>query len=190
MSITKGTNSYTATAKLSGLDYRTTYIFQCRAGDLVTTATTDEIAIKSMPVFDWSEEDFNFNVPVKMSGVTLDYIVEQGTSGIWTYRKWSSGIAECWGRKSITATINTAWGSLYSSGSLTESNVTLPFAFAEVPCINVTLTCNGAGVFLMVPGAWAPPSTTTTGAFELVRGTSSTASNSYGFNYQVKGRWK
>lgn len=26
-----------------------------------------------------------------------DYIVEQGTSGIWTYRKWNSGIAECWG---------------------------------------------------------------------------------------------
>jgi hypothetical protein len=27
----------------------------------------------------------------------LDAIVEQGTSGIWTYRKWKSGIAECWG---------------------------------------------------------------------------------------------
>lgn len=26
-----------------------------------------------------------------------DYIVEQGTDGIWTYRKWNSGIAECWG---------------------------------------------------------------------------------------------
>lgn len=28
-----------------------------------------------------------------------DYVVEQGTSGIWTYRKWNSGIAECWGRQ-------------------------------------------------------------------------------------------
>lgn len=27
-----------------------------------------------------------------------DYIVEQGTSGIWTYRKWNSGIAELWGK--------------------------------------------------------------------------------------------
>ena len=26
-----------------------------------------------------------------------DYIVEQGTEGIWTWRKWNSGIAECWG---------------------------------------------------------------------------------------------
>ena len=30
-------------------------------------------------------------------GIIGDFIVEQGTSGIWTYRKWHSGIAECWG---------------------------------------------------------------------------------------------
>ena len=28
-----------------------------------------------------------------------DYIVERGTSSIWTYRKWNSGISECWGRQ-------------------------------------------------------------------------------------------
>ena len=28
-----------------------------------------------------------------------DYIVEQGTSGIWAYRKWSSGILEYWGKE-------------------------------------------------------------------------------------------
>ena len=32
-----------------------------------------------------------------------DYIVEQGTSGIWTYRKWNSGVSECW----TTSTLNT-----------------------------------------------------------------------------------
>ena len=25
-----------------------------------------------------------------------DYVVEQGTKSLWTYRKWNSGIAECW----------------------------------------------------------------------------------------------
>lgn len=29
-------------------------------------------------------------------GAKADFIVEQGTDGIWTYRKWNSGIAECW----------------------------------------------------------------------------------------------
>lgn len=33
-----------------------------------------------------------------------DYIVEQGTSGNWTYRKWNSGIAECWGEYKTTIT--------------------------------------------------------------------------------------
>lgn len=40
-----------------------------------------------------------------------DYIVEQGVSGSWTYRKWNSGIAECWGTaKSGTYTNTNSWG--------------------------------------------------------------------------------
>ena len=42
-----------------------------------------------------------------------DYIVEQGTSGIWTYRKWNSGIAECWGVASFTPSSPNTEGSLY-----------------------------------------------------------------------------
>ena len=34
-----------------------------------------------------------------------DYVVEQGTSGIWTYRKWNSGIAECWLTEPIKQTM-------------------------------------------------------------------------------------
>lgn len=43
-----------------------------------------------------------------------DYIVQQGTSGIWTYRKWSSGVAECWGTQTVTNATFAAWGSAYS----------------------------------------------------------------------------
>ena len=28
----------------------------------------------------------------------FDYIINQGTSGIWTFIKYASGIAECWER--------------------------------------------------------------------------------------------
>lgn len=45
-----------------------------------------------------------------------DKVVEQGISGIWAYRKWNSGIVECWGRTSI-------------SGLTTSVN--LPFTFAD-----------------------------------------------------------
>lgn len=37
-----------------------------------------------------------------------DYIVEQGTSGIWTYRKWNSGIGEYWGKEQ-GFTLDTGW---------------------------------------------------------------------------------
>lgn len=30
----------------------------------------------------------------------MDFVVEQGTIGVWTYRKWASGVAECWGQPS------------------------------------------------------------------------------------------
>lgn len=43
-----------------------------------------------------------------------DFVIEQGKSDFWNYRKWNSGIAECWG--TATATINTApkaWGSIF-----------------------------------------------------------------------------
>ena len=37
-----------------------------------------------------------------------DYVVAQGTSGNWRYRKWNSGIAECWGQlEDVTTT--TGW---------------------------------------------------------------------------------
>lgn len=30
-----------------------------------------------------------------------DYVIEQGTSGVWFYRKWNSGFAECWTHSAI-----------------------------------------------------------------------------------------
>lgn len=52
-----------------------------------------------------------------LSKVAADYIVEQGTSGGWTYRKWNSGIAECWGTHKYALTRWSAWGTLYEGSS-------------------------------------------------------------------------
>lgn len=57
-----------------------------------------------------------------------DYIVEQGTSGIWTYRKWDSGIAECWGATTIRVTSNTASGQVNFSEGI---QVNLPFTMSD-----------------------------------------------------------
>lgn len=34
-----------------------------------------------------------------LGDLAADYIVEQGVSGIWTYRKWAGGILEYWGKE-------------------------------------------------------------------------------------------
>ena len=38
-----------------------------------------------------------------VNGSTLDYIVDSGVTDGWTYRKWASGIIECWKREAIGA---------------------------------------------------------------------------------------
>ena len=57
-------------------------------------------------------------------GLIDDYIVAHGTSGIWTYRKWNSGVYEAWGNatKSITYS-GAAWNMGYAG---TRQTVTVP----------------------------------------------------------------
>lgn len=54
-----------------------------------------------------------------------DYVIEEGTSGVWGYRKWKSGIGECW-----------AYISKNSSG-ITEFTATTPFGLID-PAVTVS----------------------------------------------------
>lgn len=118
-----------------------------------------------------------------------EIVIESGTSGIWTYKKYASGEAECWGRVGVTTGVTSAWGSLFTSGALSGSNVAFPFTFAEEPTVNVTLSGSSVGGFLMVTGTQAGGTTTTqTGHYEICRGSSLTSGN-FVLNYHAKGRW-
>lgn len=70
MTVETSGNTYTAYANLSGLDYQTTYSFETRAIDRLTTITSTESAVKSMPIFHWGENDFVFEVPVTFNAGT------------------------------------------------------------------------------------------------------------------------
>lgn len=39
-------------------------------------------------------------------GLIADYVIEQGTIGIWEYEKWNSGKAKCWGTDYNHTSIN------------------------------------------------------------------------------------
>jgi hypothetical protein len=64
MGVTPINNTYYASAKVTGLDYQTAYVFQAYAEDKLETANAVEKTVKATPVFDWGEYDFKFNVPV------------------------------------------------------------------------------------------------------------------------------
>ena len=68
-----------------------------------------------------------------LDSVKNDYVIEQGTSGDWTYRKWNSGLAECWYSASLgSVAITSAWGSTYYYN---VSAVNYPITFIAKPIV-------------------------------------------------------
>lgn len=65
-----------------------------------------------------------------VGGVIADYVVEQGREGVWTWRKWNSGTAECWGRTSFT--LSTTASGTYFQG-VTNTILFPSGLFADVP---------------------------------------------------------
>lgn len=187
--ISADSQNYSVSIDVTGLDYKKGYTIVASVEDLVDSVAATEVKFKIQPVFDWSETDFNFNVPISFNGQEMkDFIIDQGTSGGWTYRLWNSGMAECWRRLQITTPVNTAWGSMYSSGSLSSTNLSYPFEFNEIPVLNVTLMPFGSGGLIMAPGN-GYGSVSQTGPFEITRG-SSLSSGQFLISYQAIGRWK
>ena len=71
-----GTPTYNGTTyklenKLTGFNYGKAYIFQCRATDKLNIVQSSQYTVRMLPVFDWSETDFNFNVPVNIDAEDL-----------------------------------------------------------------------------------------------------------------------
>ncbi|MBR2706246.1 MAG: hypothetical protein IKE74_03275 [Mogibacterium sp.] len=72
-------------------------------------------------------------------------VVESGTSGIWTYRKWSDGTAECWGRWNGNITQYFS----FSAGGMTwyvyYTTINYPFTFVgRAPVRNYTARAGSA----------------------------------------------
>lgn len=63
--------TYTLETTISGFNYGKSYVFQCRATDKLNTVESPQYTIRLYPVFDWGENDFNFNVPVNLNAEEL-----------------------------------------------------------------------------------------------------------------------
>lgn len=85
-----------------------------------------------------------YRTPAELkSDIGADYIAEQGTTGVWTWRKWASGVAELWGIFSADSlAVDTAWGSVYYGTwmhlDVNKNGRKYPFAFTDTPVVIAT----------------------------------------------------
>ena len=120
-------------------------------------------------------------------GTAADYVVEQGTSGIWTYRKWSSGIVECWGAQSYSnISVSSAWGSVYESAG---QKLTFPSGLFTAAPDYCSITYGGGSEATLSIEPFGLPSKTETQTFCLTRAAAATITNAE-VQVHAIGRWK
>ena len=64
-------NTYEITVPLSDMDYTKAFKYEVIVSDTLSTVTKNATLQKGIPVFDWGEDDFSFNVPVTINGVNI-----------------------------------------------------------------------------------------------------------------------
>ena len=109
--------------------------------------------------------------------------VVEGSSGMWTYKKWSSGEVELWGTYSVSdMSCSTALGSMYRTSEISPG--TFPFV---VYFQNVTASYESEGYGAML---WPIKKSTTSELphYYLVSPTSTTIASGK-INFHVRGKW-
>ena len=113
--------------------------------------------------------------------VSPDYIFEQGTSGIWFYRKWNSGLAEFWGGKQVSGT-----------GSVNAPAVDFPFPLTRLlyKSASAIYSSGSKGVYIL-SGSGASGSLVDTGVYKISQDIKDDSTPTVAsIEYNVKGMWK
>jgi len=160
-----------------------------RSGDVYNTALL-ESGTASVLVESVNTETYNSTVKITGEDIYIndnklvDYVIAQGTSGIWTYRKWASGFAEFFG-SAVFAFTTTA-------GSYTLNSFSFPFNLVSLTSKSVWATwVSGAKLVYAVSGAWDLWSLTETGKVAIMSDANNFIDTQTGeISYDIKGRWK
>ena len=114
-------------------------------------------------------------------GTAVDLVVEQGTSGMWTYRKWSSGIAECW---ATTPAVSHAMTNQSGNGYYCAKTYQFPSGlFTQVNNVQANRDSGMGLVFISIYGI------TTSGLSCYVSCTLNTT-QTFSISFYAIGQWK
>ena len=126
-------------------------------------------------------QDFVDDLQVVGNGIVVDYIVDQGTSGIWTYRKWASGIAECWG---VTESKSHAMTQQSGNGYWVAEGYSLPSGlFTSIRSAQANRSTGQGLVFISIYGA-------TAASIQCYVSCTTSLTQTFSIYFDVKGRWK
>lgn len=116
--------------------------------------------------------------------VMTDHVIEQGTTGNWTYVKLASGRAEAWGVFAYDGlAVTQAWGSMYETAA---QHISFPSGlFTATPNCQLTQTGDSASFLELGDGITSARSQ----RFWFARATS-VASANFTIHAHVTGRWK
>ena len=118
-----------------------------------------------------------------------DFVMERVEGETWTYEKWHSGKAVCWGKYNFgTATVDVAWGSIYESRSAYNLNYPTGL-FVDAPIHQSITFYSSDGSAAWVTTGITAPTKDNTGSFWLNRATPGTLSNPT-VNIYAVGKWK
>ena len=123
-----------------------------------------------------------------------EHVVEQGSNNFWTWRKWSSGIAELWAVSGIDQLqISSAWGSMYYGTWMDlPSNVEArkyPFAFITAPSVSASYSGGSLDAWLISVFKASDDPLTSAPAYALARPNSATIIKPR-ISYYVIGKYK
>ena len=162
----------------------------------VSKLDTSLVGSKSSMTIGWGKKSLTGSVSSSGGRSSADTIIDQGTTGKWTWRKWASGVAEMWAKfdaPSLTMTSQT-WGPLYTASwmglAANKAARQYPFAFVENPVVSATPTV-GSGNIWLATNTENDIGTRLTHApaYQCVRASDATV-NSPQISYYVVGRYR
>ena len=116
------------------LDNTKEWLVDLQFSDGLNTVNRTETVSRGVPMFFMNSDNGDLEVygNIYSQGNIVPTIIESGTSGIWRYRKYSDGTAECWGTAEFTVKFQSGGTSVY----YTNGEAVFPFKFISMPIVN------------------------------------------------------